>query len=149
MVLNAEGFFAFAAKLTIIRRGTRESRIAIVFLSTVSEEMLILLSMMADGGSEALDLIRFLDTESVDVALICHEIEMFLDRIVWLFHHGGCMQVFGHTAAMCKWLETPHYFITSQITGKKVGGISARVFSGVGKFQMPVPAGFKKAFSGS
>ena len=131
MVLNPEGFFAFAVKLTIIRKGTRESRIAIVFLSTVSEEMLILLSMMADGGSEALDLIRFLDTESVDVALICHEIEMFLDRIVWLFHHGGCMQVFGHTAAMCKWLETPHYFITSQITGKKVGGISAELMASI------------------
>jgi len=125
VVLGIDAYLLFAVKVSVIRKGEREGRAAVAFLNAFSTggdgKTFILLAMMADAGVEALVLIRFMDTGDMVIEDLCAEIEAFLDRIVWLFHHGGCFKIAGHTAYALEWLSKPH-FVTINGTGKCIGG---------------------------
>ena len=120
--LDPDHFFDFAVKVSVVRKGTREGRIADVFLSTITCEMVLLVGMLADAASEALLFIRSLDTESMDIAAVCEAAQQFLCRVTWLFHNDqGCLHVNGHTKNLMAWLAKPHYFL---VHGKErvIGG---------------------------
>ena len=70
--LNPEAFFAFALKVTVLRKNTRESKVAGAFLQAINEHMLILVALMADAGSEALALIRSMDREDLVAVSYTH-----------------------------------------------------------------------------
>ena len=124
IVLNMDAFLEFGKRLYVSRKGTREGRVAKVFLETISFKILLLAAMMADAGAEVLVLLRSLDTEELmEPAAIMQTVEGFLDRVTWLFFNGGCMEAGtdSYTAVMLKWLESSHYFVLEG-KGKAIGG---------------------------
>jgi hypothetical protein len=122
-VLNLDALILFAVRLSQIRKGKREGKAALVFLESLCVPVLLLLGLMADAGTEALHLIRLLDTEDVPLEQICDGIEAFLDRQVWLFHSKGVFQIRGHTAHIMEWLKTSHFFEVGD-AGKCLGGVA-------------------------
>lgn len=85
--------------------------------------MLILLGMLCDAGLEGLSLIRLLDREDMETADMCEEVEMFMDRVTWLFHEGGCQRVHGHLKVVLQWLCRPHFFMYSDNKTKSIGAL--------------------------
>ena len=101
IVLNTSAFLQFAVRLCILRKGTREGRIAKTFLETISFQILLMAAMMADAGSEVLLFLRALDTEDLmEPAAIMQTVEDFLDRVTWLFFHDGCLEADSYTAVI-------------------------------------------------
>ena len=122
IVLNTSAFLQFAVRLCILRKGTREGRIAKTFLETISFQILLMAAMMADAGSEVLVLLRALDTEELmEPAAIMQTVEDYLDRVTWLFFHDGCLETDSYTAVMMKWLADSHYFVVDG-KGRSLGG---------------------------
>ena len=121
-VLNLSAFILFAVKLGQIRRGEPQGRAADMFLETLCPELIVLLAMMADAGSEALHFIRAMDREGLSLADMTAEMGAFLDRIAWLFHRDGCLHMDGHTAYALQWLSEPHFYMVRG-QGRCIGGM--------------------------
>ena len=120
-ILNISGLILFACKLAVIRKGEREGIAAETLLSTLCVEVLLLLAMMADAGSEALALIRMMDREGLVVIELVKEAIAFLDRITYLFHHDGVLQTESHTAYIIDWLSKPTFYVVGGV-GRCIGG---------------------------
>ena len=92
IVLNPTAFIQFASRVYKARKGNREGRIAQVFLETITYEMLLLASMMADCGSETLSLLRVLDSEDLtEACTIMDHVDAFMNRVTWwLVFEDGC-----------------------------------------------------------
>ena len=111
VVLGLDAFFMFAVRLAETRKGTDQGRSAETFLETITPGMLIVLGMLADAGTEAMALLRLMDQNIPDISSFCGEIELFLDRITYLFHQGGCQNINGHLRVVLAWLCEPHFFV--------------------------------------
>ena len=84
-------------------------RHAKAWLEWVSDEKLVLLSMMADASDEALQLTRILDRENVDPASVRREVQAWIAKINALFGRGACVKssCFGYTTVMLRLLQHP------------------------------------------
>eukprot|EP00974_Lingulodinium_polyedra_P038138 3655895-Lingulodinium_polyedra.AAC.1 len=77
------------------RRNEATGRNAKAFLNLLDEEMILSLAMMSDAGAENLELVRFLDSETLPTTAIAAECQRFLARITVLFEGQGVVNV-GH-----------------------------------------------------
>ena len=114
-VLSLSAYVLFATKLSVLRKGDKAGKAAAYFLDALSVELVVIWAMMADAGSEALNLIRFLDREDLPIADLCKSVSGFLDRITWLFHHDGCLHSNGHVEYVTEWLRKPHFFAQARV----------------------------------
>ena len=71
------GNIAFAQKLSIVRKGTREGIAGETFLVTICTFICLLGGMMSDASSLTLQIIRAFDTESLNIAEMCEKLEAF------------------------------------------------------------------------
>eukprot|EP00435_Cladocopium_sp_Y103_P016117 s5396_g4.t1 len=75
------------------------------FLRYTSVENLLQLALLADAATEALEVIRFHDTETFDISHVPAVLERFLHRLDILFIRGEA-PLLGHTRTMLQMLET-------------------------------------------
>ena len=120
-ILGLTGYLAFAVKLSIVRKGEREARVALAFLNSLTVVLLLVAAMMADGAVVVMILIRMFDTEDVSTPDMCTAVEDLLDRLTWLFYKGGCFAVPGHVSFVLQWLREPHFYTIDGV-GKCIGG---------------------------
>ena len=120
-ILDPTALIAFAVKVTVIRRGERQGRAMMSFLTALCVHVLLLSAMMADASLEVLMFIRGVDTEQLDLTTLCQRVKNFLDRITWLFHNNGVLTVDGHTSFMLSWLKKPHFYMVGD-DGRCIGG---------------------------
>ena len=120
-VLDPSATIAFAVKVANLRRDRTEGGHALTFLNTMCVALWVLAAMMCEGSAEAMELIRFLDTESVSVPDLVQRVINFLDRITWLFFERGVLEVQGHTTFILKWMETQHFY-SVRGEGRRIGG---------------------------
>ena len=121
LVLDIEALIAVAVRITVERAGTVPARSAAFFLDALTDEILLTAAMLADGGDEALGLIRVLDAEYVDPAQQNREVRSFLSRVRSLFIDGKVIGLAGHTSYMIRWLCSAHVFLLNGCA-KSVGG---------------------------
>lgn len=122
-VLDPDGLLGFAQRISIEKKGQVPGKAMDTFLTTISGQLFLLAAMMADGAVEAMELIRFVDTEKVPMSGICAKVKLFLDHIYLMFFEDGVYQVNGHTSFIIQWYESRTHYIT-------VGG-QVRAFGGV------------------
>ena len=94
----ADGFCvlcATAKDIVIMRPGTVEAEVGEEFLlaqdGLAGAEDRLLLAMMADAGDESMLLQRFFDDSSLDIAEGPPEMSAFIERVAYLFKHGGAV----------------------------------------------------------
>ena len=92
-ILDLTALIAFAMKLTILRKGEREGKAAVAFLTALSVQLMVLAAMMADAGNETMFLLRTLDTENLELSELNKILEDFMDRITFLFFKNGVFAI--------------------------------------------------------
>jgi hypothetical protein len=102
-VLFFEAFVNTAVRIMNTRSGD-EKLAATLFLKFIDPEVALQLAMLADGGDEALQLVRDVDRESHDPVRWYQELETFLARLLTLYGESGACLETGYTAHMLKWL---------------------------------------------
>ena len=109
-VLDLEAVLAVATRMVGERAGTHVAHCAEAFLDAMDSEVLLTAALLADGGDEALQLIRWMDQEEnvVDAARANIQVKKFLDSIRLLFTEGRVLAIKGHTQCMLTWLSSPH-----------------------------------------
>ncbi|CAE7244095.1 haeIIM [Symbiodinium sp. CCMP2592] len=80
------------------------------WLLWLSEERALLAAMLADAADSSIRLTRLMDTESVDPAMLCREVSLYMSSVKGLFLHGACFTEFGFTSTMLETLKTPIVF---------------------------------------
>ncbi len=121
--LDPDAVMGFAQKLSILKRGQSQGKSMSTFLITINGELWLLAAMMTDGAVEAMELLRFLDTENAPVADLCEKVTAFLDHITWMFFQGGVFKVKGHTSFIIQWYQSrTHHFVVNG-TGRAFGGM--------------------------
>ena len=67
IILRSPATMGFAQKL-VVKRGSSDNvgKVGIAFLDGISGELWLMSAMMTDGATEAMSLLRLLDTELVD-----------------------------------------------------------------------------------
>jgi hypothetical protein len=111
-ILTFDALLATASEIAIRRAGKEPAKAAIELLSTISEEDLLTIAMLADAGDEASAIVRFFDCESYDVADAPCIIAAFLQRIDGLFLKRGCLTVEGtYTKFTMDLLRRPHTIV--------------------------------------
>ena len=96
--------------------------VANAFLSTVDEELLVTVALMADAGDEALQIIRHFDKSSVDSARAGSVVQRFLDNIVDLFCNEKIWDVRGHAHCILEWLGRTHIIRHGADEVRTIGG---------------------------
>ena len=92
------------------------------FLRYTSVENLVQLALLADAATEALEVIRFHDTETFDISRAPAMLERFLHRLDILFIRGEA-PLMGHTRTMIQMLQTERtYILHPEKTMKALGG---------------------------
>ena len=86
-------------------KSSDEGRCAAQWLSSLDEESLLQMAMMADCSDEALMLVRFFDTDDLGNAVVTSELMTFLSRVTWLCEERGLMDT-GYTQHMLEVLST-------------------------------------------
>ena len=77
----------------------------LVWLST---ERCLQLAMMADASDQVLVLVRLLDNENVDPAILNREVFYFIRTIRSMFNDRQCLHIFGYTSMMLGTLKQVH-----------------------------------------
>ena len=121
IILNISAIIMFACKVSHIHHGEASGIACSAWLEMLNDEFLVLIAMLADAGCEALMFIRFCDAEDVALSEVWSEAHAFLDRITWLYHSDGILEVGSHTKFIIKWLQTPRSFMLRNV-GKMIGG---------------------------
>jgi len=124
LVLTFDAVVTTAQEMHEERRHEKVGRHAKAFLNLVDEEMLISLAMMTDAGEENLDLVRFLDSETLPTTDISAECHRFLERITVLIEHRGCLRI-GHTQYAMSLLKRERVLFIDHVP-KRVGGKDLR-----------------------
>lgn len=106
LVLDMDAHVSLALKIAEMRKGTQAACNALAFLSLYSEELVLVLALLADAGDEALCIIRHFDNEETDSSLTTSAVQEFLDRIAWLFIAENVWTTEGHTAIALRY----HHF---------------------------------------
>ena len=112
MVLFIDALLCVALHLSN-SRGGREAQIGETFLQLSAEDYLQL-SMMADAGDEAIQLVRLCDTECFDPATTPSQVGAFRARIKHLFVDRGCLELRGFTAFALDILSTQRVFTSKR-----------------------------------
>ena len=120
LVLTFPAVLATAQEMHEERRTEAAGRHAKAFLNLLDEEAIISLAMMTDAGEENLELVRFLDDETMATTDISAECQRFLERISVLFEQRGCLSV-GHTEYAISLLKKEHVVFIDN-TPKRFGG---------------------------
>ncbi len=100
-----DGLWATAAEILTLRQGTVPAKRAAHFFAFVGEESLVQLAMLSDAAYEALELVRYHDSECYDLALLPSLIQRFRHNIDTLFLRDNVLQC-GHSALMLQHLRT-------------------------------------------
>ncbi len=110
-------FFDVAIYIISTRaRSTPEYRVALQFLEEPTE-VRVQLAMMCDATEEVMELLRYVDDDSPDLALVSAECASFAEKVKYMWLQGGAFKVEGYTTVMLKKLATP---VTYQIEGRMV-----------------------------
>ena len=112
--LYFEAVLSTAVWISVHRTG-KPKTVAQNFLRALTHEKLVMISMLADAADEAITLIRFLDTESVDGSEIQLEVQLFLSRMHHLFNEGRVSEVPGYCHHMLEQLKTPKGFLVDSV----------------------------------
>ena len=88
-LLFLEAVLSTGAWLAVHRRHKEEGRTATTWLQALSEEMLLLAALAADGADEAMGLLRHFDSEDVDTAQTTFQATAFMSRFHYLFTEAG------------------------------------------------------------
>ena len=120
LVLTLEAVVATAQEMHEERRNEAVGRNAKAFLNLLNEEMIISLAMMSDAGEENLELVRFLDNETLPTTEIAAECKRFLERITVLFEGRGVVNV-GHTEFALDFLRRERLVFIDH-KPKRIGG---------------------------
>ena len=120
--LDPDALLGFAQKVSILRKGTSQGKSMNNFLSIVTGALFLLLGMMTEGAVLAMELIRFLDTEGVEIADICEKVNNFLDHITWLYFDDGALKVGGHTSFIIQWYTSKVHHFMADGKGRAFGG---------------------------
>lgn len=99
LVTQFDAVWSTALDIANARRGTDPGKHAGAFLSTASVESLIQCAMLADAAAEAMDVVRFLDSEDYDLSSLPETLGRFIHRIDCLFLREEVLKL-GHTAVM-------------------------------------------------
>ena len=102
------------------RQGTEAALRANDFFRFCSVESLVQLAMLADGAAEALEIVRFHDTEAFDLSQTPGMLSRFLHRCDTLFVRGESPHV-GHCKSMLRLLEVERSCIVDKCM-KTIGG---------------------------
>ena len=119
-LFDAEAMLALAQRIIEERDGVPRHN-AELFLGLLSEEVYILMGLLADAGDECLSVLRRFDTEEAQSGLTSADIQEFLDRIAHLFIEERVRDTDGHTKMILRLLEHPHMFFLKGV-GRCVGG---------------------------
>jgi len=122
-IMDPDALIGFAHKVSVIRKGQAPGKAMTTFLSTLRPEMLLLAAMMCDAGVEAFALIRFLDSEKVEVADTCTEVENFMEHVQWLFGpEQGVLKIDGHTTFIMQWFRNGVHYLSVNGQLRAFGG---------------------------
>ena len=107
------------------------------FLSQVTDQQLILLSMCADASDEAVRLIRYFDSDTWDIASMQYECSVYASRLKHLFLdgqvvHSGYTQAYAGDAQEVSGLAVPG---PPEVNWRCGGGL--RISSGGGLAESP------------
>ncbi|CAE7657751.1 unnamed protein product [Symbiodinium sp. CCMP2592] len=91
------------------------------FLEWIDEEKLLLLGLLADCSDEALQLVRFYDTEQHDSAEMQYQLQVFASKLQHLFLEGHAFQAGGYAQHVVDILQKPRGFCV-QGCPKSLGG---------------------------
>ena len=120
-VLDVESVLAVAMRIATERSGHAKI-VANAFLSTVDEELLVTVALMADAGDEALQIIRHFDKSSVNSARAGSVVQSFLENIVDLFCNEKIWDVRGHAHCILEWLGRTHIIRHGADEVRTIGG---------------------------
>lgn len=91
-VLYFPAIIMTAVEIQARRAGTDKALRATEFLTTICEERLLTLSMLADAGDEVAQVVRFFDAKDHDISQAPAVLGSFIRRIAELFVNGGCLK---------------------------------------------------------
>lgn len=103
-VLTFDSVFKTAVNMSQRRHGTEAGKRANDFLRYCSCESLLQIAMLSDAACEALEVVRYHDTELFDLSQTPAELSRFLHKIDVLFLRSECLNL-GHTKVMLDLLK--------------------------------------------
>ena len=116
-VNHMHAFFNTAIYIVRTRRkSSKEYKAATEHLGT-SPETFVQIGMMADAAEEVMDLLRFVDVDEPDVAMLGSECKAFVAKADYMWKHSGVFAVDGYTSKMLKLLAKP---VTYQLDGQLI-----------------------------
>ncbi len=108
-VLFMNALLQTATQIATSRHGRREAVKAQEFLHFIDDEAILQLGMLADSGDEAIQLIRVMDSEDLDLSEMPSAVQRLIHSITALFVQGECVHC-GYTAYALQYLRRPHVF---------------------------------------
>ncbi len=96
-ILWLDAVLATAEHISVKRRGNVEGRDAETFLEYVDAEKILQIAMMSDAADESMGLLRYVDDEEYDKAMVPDVVRRFLDAAILLFEQGQCTTLTGFT----------------------------------------------------
>ena len=118
-VLAFPALLRTADQIVRLRHGKDEVKAAKAFLEWITTPRIILLAALADAGQEAIELVRFLDRESVPTEDVPWHVSALLQRITMLFVDGQAVRC-GHLRWILEALRRPILVVTGS-TVKTLG----------------------------
>lgn len=114
LIVWFEAVVMTAVWISTHRRGEDVAQCADEFLVYITEERLLQLAMVADGGDDALGLTRFLDTEDYELAQLPMELHAFINKLNGQFVQGLCVST-GYTKYVIAMCQRSHgYFVNGE-----------------------------------
>ena len=121
-VLAFPALLRTADQIVRLRHGKDEVKAAKAFLEWITTPRIILLAALADAGQEAIELVRFLDRESVPTEDVPWRVSALLQRITMLCVDGQATRC-GHLHWILEALRRPILAVTGS-TVKTIGCLS-------------------------
>ncbi len=124
IVLNLEALIA-TATIVLDERGpnSNEGSGAADFLNLLSDEVVVLLGMMADASDECMIVTRMFDHELFDVAAMPRMLDNFHSRVQSLFQHRHCLTT-GYTKTALDFLSRLRILHAPGVPSKSLGARS-------------------------
>ena len=122
LVLWCDAVIATAETISIKRKGQAEGTAANEFLKEINEEKLLQLAMMADAADEVSGLLRHVDTETYDSAVVPELLQQFVSGCVLLFKEGKCMEWLGYTSYIVARLKRTRLLFLADGSSRTLGG---------------------------
>ena len=105
-ILHLTALLNAAAEISSTRRADALGVDTAKWLSSLTNEAVLLGGLLADAADEALNFTRTLDDESVEACALSVEAKAFLSRIRQLFVAKQCLHIVGYTGMALAWLRT-------------------------------------------